>query len=49
MPLYVESCTKTGSFGDNGEVARFLVSVFAVVVDVFDVLIEAEVELPLVG
>ncbi len=44
-----ESDPETGCFGDEGEVAWVFVVFFAVVVDVFDILIEAEVEFPLMG
>ena len=49
LPLGVEACSKTGGFGDDGEVAGGLLVVIAVVVDVFDVLIEADVKFPAVG
>ena len=47
MPFKIESDAKTGCFGDDGEVAGFFVAFFTVVVDVFDVLVEAEIEFPL--
>ena len=47
MPFKIKSDAKTGCFGDDGEVARLLGAFLAVVVDVFDVLVEAEVEFPL--
>lgn len=46
MPFNIETCSKTGCFRNDGEVTWSLVRVFAVVVNVFDVLIEAEVEFP---
>ena len=49
MTFQIESCTKTGCLRYDGEVARVLLGFLAVVVYVFDVLIETEVELPLVG
>ena len=49
LPLGVEACTETGGFGDEGKVAWCVLVVLVVVVDVFDVLVEADVEFPLVG
>ena len=45
----IESCSETGGFGDDGEVACCFGTDVAVVVDVFDVLVEADVEFPLMG
>ena len=47
LPFKIEPDAKTGCFGDDGEVAGFFVAFFTVVVDVFDVLVEAEIEFPL--
>ena len=49
LPFGMEACTETSCLADEGEVARSLVCVVAVVVDVFDVLVEADVEFPAVG
>ncbi len=45
----MEACTEAGCFGDEGEIAWGLAVGGAVVVDETDVLIEADVEFPLVG
>ncbi len=45
----MEACTETGCLGDEGEIARSLIVSIAVVVDETEVLIEADVEFPLVG
>lgn len=45
----MEACTETGSLGDKGKIARSLIVGVAVVVDETEVLIEADVEFPLVG
>lgn len=49
VSLGMKSCAEAGRFGDDGEVSCGLVGVGAVVVDVFDILVEADVEFPAVG
>ena len=49
MSLGIDSCSETYGFGYDGVFAGFLHSVFAVVVDVFEELVESEVDVPVVG
>ncbi len=49
LALCVESGSETGGFGDEWEVSGCVFVVFVVVVDVSDVLVETDVEFPLVG
>lgn len=49
LPLGMETCSETGCFADDCQVARVFVTVVTVVVDVFDVLVETNVEFPAVG
>lgn len=45
----IKTGTKTDSFGNHDEVAGVLILFLAVVVNVFDVLVETEVDVPVVG